>query len=136
MIAVSNQRNSFYTWIDRDALHDGIRSQLGYCLITLITFFDLQCTTSDFEGAIAILEPSGFWVAKWQRIGRAFTSWSIFQHHSLTWKAGQFEPGMYAIEMLGELPEDAIEHCENFELEYRAKQSKINKSYNWYSLNQ
>jgi hypothetical protein len=39
---------------------------------------------------------------------------------------GQFEPGMYAIEVLGELPEDAIEHCENFELEYRAK-AKQNK---------
>lgn len=33
---------------------------------------------------------------------------------------------MYAIEVLGELPEDAIEHCENFELEYRAK-AKQNK---------
>jgi hypothetical protein len=39
---------------------------------------------------------------------------------------GQFEPGLYAIEVLGELPEDAVEHCENFELEYRAK-AKQNK---------
>ena len=34
---------------------------------------------------------------------------------------GPFEPGMYAIEVLGELPEDAVENWENFELEYRAK---------------
>ena len=53
------------------------------------------------------MEPNGSWVAKWQRIGH-------------------FEPGLYAIEVLGELPEDAIEYCENSELEYRAK-AKQNK---------
>ena len=55
-----------------------------------------------------------------------FTSISIFHVTPQIRNSGQFEPGMYAIEVLGELPEDAIEHCENFELEYRAK-AKQNK---------
>ena len=55
-----------------------------------------------------------------------FAPKSILQHHFSKCNTGQFEPGMYAIEVLGELPEDAIEHCENFELEYRAK-AKQNK---------
>ena len=39
---------------------------------------------------------------------------------------GHFEPGMYAIEVLGDLPEEAVQQCENFEVEYRkiAKQNK------------
>ena len=61
-----------------------------------------QCTTAYFEGTIALLDANGSWVAKWQRIGH-------------------FEPGLYAIEVLGELPEDAIEYCDNSDLEYRAK---------------
>ena len=52
-----------------------------------------------------MMEPNGSWVAKWQRIGH-------------------FEPGMYAIEVSGELPVDAIEYCENSELEYRSKTKK------------
>ena len=95
-------------------------------------FYDFQCTTSYFEGAIAILEPNGSWVAKWQRIGDSCI-WAVPQQYSghsdircFSQQLGQFEPGMYAIEVLGELPEDAIEHCENFELEYRAK-AKQNK---------
>ena len=43
---------------------------LSYTNFSCHTFFCLfQCTTSYFEGAIAILEPNGSWVAKWQRIG-------------------------------------------------------------------
>jgi hypothetical protein len=33
---------------------------------------------------------------------------------------------MYAIEMIGELPEDVIEHCENFGLECKAINSGKN----------
>lgn len=29
----------------------------------------MQCTTSYFEGTIAMIEPQGSWVGKWQRIG-------------------------------------------------------------------
>lgn len=33
---------------------------------------------------------------------------------------GTFEPGVYAIEVVGQLPDDAIQSCEDLHLEYRA----------------
>jgi hypothetical protein len=44
----------------------------------------------------------------------------------LTPRAGHFEPGLYAIEVLGDLPDEAIEECESRGAEYRkiAKQNK------------
>lgn len=65
-----------------------------------------ECTTSYFEGILAIAEPQGSWVAKWQRIAN-------------------HEPGMYAIEVVGELPDDVIEYCENRNLEIKCNKSKV-----------
>lgn len=48
----------------------------------------LECTTSNFDGAIAMIQPSDSWVAKYQRIDK-------------------FTPGLYAARMTGLLlPED------------------------------
>eukprot|EP00428_Durinskia_dybowskii_P077903 CAMPEP_0170354380 /NCGR_PEP_ID=MMETSP0117_2-20130122/72_1 /TAXON_ID=400756 /ORGANISM="Durinskia baltica, Strain CSIRO CS-38" /LENGTH=123 /DNA_ID=CAMNT_0010608335 /DNA_START=62 /DNA_END=433 /DNA_ORIENTATION=- len=63
-----------------------------------------ECTTSYFEGTIALIEPQGSWVAKWQRIA-------------------QYQPGMYAMEMVGELPDEVVEHCENLGLPYKANKA-------------
>lgn len=35
----------------------------------------------------------------------------------------QYQPGLYAIEMIGELPDDVIEHCENLGLPYKASRA-------------
>lgn len=43
-----------------------------------------SCTTTYFEGLIALVEPQNSWVAKWQRIV-------------------QMRPGMYAISVSGSL---------------------------------
>mgnify|MGYP003387429122 FL=1 len=53
-----------------------------------------------------MLDPAKSWVAKWQQIG-------------------QNAPGMYAIEVVGDLPEDAIDYCEQYGVLCRAD---INKS--------
>lgn len=45
------------------------------------------CTTTYFEGLIALVEPQNSWVAKWQRIV-------------------QMKPGMYAIEVTGKLQDE------------------------------
>lgn len=37
--------------------------------------------------------------------------------------AAQYMPGMYAIEMVGELPDEVIEHCENLGLPYKANKA-------------
>jgi hypothetical protein len=54
-------------------------------LYTFVNFKDIlylssivKCTTSYFEGTIALIEPQGSWVAKWQRIGTIFRSMPLF----------------------------------------------------------
>lgn len=64
-----------------------------------------ECTTAYFEGTVALVEPGASWVAKWQRIGH-------------------FEPGLYAIEVLGQLPDDAQEYVDNYASEQRPSKTK------------
>ena len=45
-----------------------------------------ECTSSNFDGLIALMDPSDSWVARWQRIDSHVR-------------------GMYAISVSGELPE-------------------------------
>lgn len=52
-----------------------------------------------------MVEPDGSWVAKWQHIA-------------------DFYPGMYAMEMIGELPEDVIEYCESEGIDYKARKKQ------------
>mmetsp|Transcript_13467 Transcript_13467/g.12185 ORF Transcript_13467/g.12185 Transcript_13467/m.12185 type:complete len:118 (+) Transcript_13467:59-412(+) len=52
-----------------------------------------KCTSSYFEGSIAILEANGSWVAKWNGISDCI-------------------PGLYAIQIIGQLPEEALQRCE------------------------
>ncbi|CAI5644248.1 unnamed protein product [Oreochromis niloticus] len=44
-----------------------------------------ECTSSSFDGVIAMMSPEDSWVAKWQRIGN-------------------FKPGVYAVSVTGRLP--------------------------------
>jgi transcription elongation factor SPT4 len=44
-----------------------------------------DCTSLYFTGLIAMLDPAGSWVGKWQRIGRC-------------------KPGVYAVEVIGQFP--------------------------------
>ncbi|ORZ41365.1 transcription elongation factor SPT4-like protein [Catenaria anguillulae PL171] len=52
-----------------------------------------ECTTSAFEGTIAMMNPRRSWVGKWQRIN-------------------PYLPGLYAIKVSGRLPDDVIEVLE------------------------
>ncbi|CAM9715785.1 unnamed protein product [Ectocarpus fasciculatus] len=66
----------------------------------------LQCTTSYFEGNVALIDPGGSWVAKWQRIV-------------------DFIPGIYAIDVTGDLPDEILDLCEQ---KGRAVRPKLNKN--------
>eukprot|EP00640_Fibrocapsa_japonica_P007879 CAMPEP_0113943426 /NCGR_PEP_ID=MMETSP1339-20121228/23624_1 /TAXON_ID=94617 /ORGANISM="Fibrocapsa japonica" /LENGTH=142 /DNA_ID=CAMNT_0000948289 /DNA_START=14 /DNA_END=442 /DNA_ORIENTATION=- /assembly_acc=CAM_ASM_000762 len=61
-----------------------------------------NCTSSFFEGTVALMQPEGSWVARWQRIG-------------------SFKPGMYAIEVVGEFPPEIIQFLQDRNIPIRAK---------------
>ncbi|CAE7819340.1 SUPT4H1 [Symbiodinium microadriaticum] len=64
-----------------------------------------NCTSAYFAGMIALLEPHGSWVARWQKIENAV-------------------PGLYAVEVVGELPQDVIEYCEDNNYSYRSQKKR------------
>ena len=49
-----------------------------------------ECTSQVFEGLITLADPKGSWVAKWQRLSA-------------------YVPGVYAIKVVGQLPDDVID---------------------------
>ena len=63
------------------------------------------CTSNCFEGLISLLDPGGSWVARWQRIDNCV-------------------PGMYAVEVVGELPQDIKDQCEESNYPYRSQKNK------------
>ena len=67
-----------------------------------------------------MLEPTGSWVARWQRIGQIF----LLSLDSSNLSSDECIPGMYAIEVVGDLPNDMIEYCEDNNLPYRAQKVK------------
>uniref|UniRef100_A0A8C0U0B9 SPT4 homolog, DSIF elongation factor subunit n=1 Tax=Cyanistes caeruleus TaxID=156563 RepID=A0A8C0U0B9_CYACU len=46
-----------------------------------------DCTSSSFDGIIAMMSPEDSWVSKWQRIST-------------------FKPGVYAVSVTGRLPQE------------------------------
>ncbi|NXF13737.1 SPT4H factor, partial [Smithornis capensis] len=49
-----------------------------------------DCTSSSFDGIIAMMSPEDSWVSKWQRIST-------------------FKPGVYAVSVTGRLPQGTCE---------------------------
>ncbi|KAI5705792.1 hypothetical protein M8J76_007961 [Diaphorina citri] len=61
-----------------------------------------NCTSSNFDGMIALMDPKDSWVAKWQRINR-------------------FVPGVYAISVAGRLPHSAITEMQRRGIVYKQR---------------
>eukprot|EP00904_Undaria_pinnatifida_P003551 jgi/Undpi1/13197/HiC_scaffold_8.g02859.m1 len=61
-----------------------------------------DCTTTYFTGLIAMIDPETSWVGKWQRISGC-------------------RPGMYAIEVVGELPTEVLEFLEEKRIPFHCK---------------
>ncbi|KAK6625147.1 Transcription elongation factor SPT4 [Polyplax serrata] len=61
-----------------------------------------DCTSSNFDGMIALMSPDDSWVAKWQRINR-------------------FVKGIYAISVAGRLPPHVIRDMKNRGIVYRPR---------------
>jgi len=62
----------------------------------------LECTSSNFDGMVAMMRPTDSWVARWQRIDK-------------------FAKGIYAIRVYGLLPEDVLDTMSSMGYEYRAR---------------
>lgn len=59
-----------------------------------------DCTSANFDGLIALMDPKDSWVAKWQRIE-------------------SYVPGMYAISVSGDLPPGIIRQLRDKDFEYK-----------------
>ncbi|XP_019873138.1 transcription elongation factor SPT4-like [Aethina tumida] len=60
----------------------------------------MDCTSKNFDGMIACMNPEGSWVAKWQRVAT-------------------FVPGMYAISVSGALPNSIVREMKRQGIPYR-----------------
>ncbi|KAF1990137.1 transcription elongation factor spt4 [Aulographum hederae CBS 113979] len=58
-----------------------------------------DCTSTVFEGLIALNDPNGSWVAKWQRLD-------------------SYSPGMYAMKVVGVLPDEILKTVEEEGITY------------------
>lgn len=61
-----------------------------------------ECTSSNFDGMIALMDPSDSWVARWQRIDNCAR-------------------GMYAISVSGDLPEPIKRSLREKNVPYRSR---------------
>ncbi|KAL4075581.1 Spt4/RpoE2 zinc finger-domain-containing protein [Scleroderma yunnanense] len=60
------------------------------------------CTTTYFDGIIAVIDPESSWVARWQRTAK-------------------YVRGMYAVRVKGRVPEDVETELENRGIKYRPR---------------
>jgi len=60
------------------------------------------CTTTYYDGVIAVIDPESSWVARWQRISK-------------------YVPGMYAVRVKGRIPEDVETELESRGIKYRPR---------------
>ncbi|KAF2672438.1 transcription elongation factor spt4 [Microthyrium microscopicum] len=58
-----------------------------------------ECTSANWNGMIAVADPSKSWVARWQRVET-------------------YVPGMYAVQVIGKLPQDVLERMEDNGMRY------------------
>ncbi|KIM45766.1 hypothetical protein M413DRAFT_440804 [Hebeloma cylindrosporum] len=61
-----------------------------------------SCTTTQFDGVIAVIDPDASWVARWQRTAK-------------------YVRGMYAVRVTGRIPEDVEIELERRNIKYRPR---------------
>uniref|UniRef100_A0A3P8T097 SPT4 homolog, DSIF elongation factor subunit n=1 Tax=Amphiprion percula TaxID=161767 RepID=A0A3P8T097_AMPPE len=65
-----------------------------------------ECTSSSFDGVIAMMSPEDSWVAKWQRIGN-------------------FKPGVYAVSVTGRLPPGVVRELKSRGVMYKSRDTAV-----------
>ncbi|KAL0994785.1 hypothetical protein UPYG_G00127130 [Umbra pygmaea] len=65
-----------------------------------------ECTSSSFDGVIAMMSPEDSWVAKWQRISN-------------------FKPGVYAVTVTGRLPPGVVRELKSRGVIYKSRDTAV-----------
>ncbi|XP_052545033.1 transcription elongation factor SPT4 isoform X1 [Tympanuchus pallidicinctus] len=65
-----------------------------------------DCTSSSFDGIIAMMSPEDSWVSKWQRISN-------------------FKPGVYAVSVTGRLPQGIVRELKSRGVAYKSRDTAI-----------
>ncbi|KAF2688609.1 transcription initiation Spt4 [Lentithecium fluviatile CBS 122367] len=68
-----------------------------------------ECTSQVFDGLITVSDTSRSWVARWQRLEG-------------------YVPGVYAVQVEGVLPEEAIAAAENAGVHYQPRDGTVNEA--------
>lgn len=79
-----------------------------------------DCTSTNFDGLIAVMSPEDSWVCKWQRISKFIMLffWSFIQKLKFL---GRFTKGIYAISVSGRLPKGVIRDMKHRGIPYRIR---------------
>lgn len=77
------------------------------------------CTTSHFEGIIAVINPEKSWVAKWQRTGEM--PLLSFMRRCAHEPLAKYVPGMYAARVKGRVPDDVEAELDGRGIRYRPR---------------
>ncbi|KAG5284139.1 hypothetical protein AALO_G00023370 [Alosa alosa] len=65
-----------------------------------------ECTSSSFDGVVAMMSPEDSWVAKWQRISN-------------------FKPGVYAVTVTGRLPPGVVRELKSRGVIYKSRDTSV-----------
>uniref|UniRef100_A0A3P9NQH6 SPT4 homolog, DSIF elongation factor subunit n=2 Tax=Poeciliinae TaxID=586240 RepID=A0A3P9NQH6_POERE len=65
-----------------------------------------ECTSSSFDGVVAMMSPEDSWVAKWQRIGNC-------------------KPGVYAVSVTGRLPPGVVRELKSRGVMYKSRDTAV-----------
>ena len=95
------------------------------------------CTTTHFDGTIAVTDPEKSWVARWQRTSACFVFFFFFAFviafrtfsppsffflvWTLTYGLDKYVRGVYAITVKGRIPEDVEQELEVQGIKYRPR---------------
>lgn len=82
-----------------------------------------SCTTTHFDGVIAVIDPEASWVARWQRT--CVLIYSLLQIEAmlktLVHLIAKYVRGMYAVRVKGRIPEDVEQELNERAIRYRPR---------------
>lgn len=81
------------------------------------------CTSAQFDGTIAVIDPETSWVARWQRTCACALALAVALSESQVSLnlAAKYVRGIYAVRVLGHVPDDVEAELDNRGFKYRPR---------------